>query len=446
MKRRMFIATAAATAVSAAGTPCYSRETKGLSETKASSSSASFANGLTPQKLLDDYRYWMFDDFLPFMDGYVVDHELGGFMCAVDRDGTPVNSGKSAWFEGRGIWTYSFLFNKLSRDPKHLNIARKSVDFILKINSDVHKPWPEAFTKDGSPREGAPDIYGNLFIANGLQEYAKAKGNERFWDMAKEIMMSRIRYYDSPDYDYSVAYSVPLGESPPPIKAPRVLGHWMVLLNLATQMLEYNSDPNVEAVAERCVDAIMNHHLNPDFNLMNEVLNHDMSRNADYARFSYTGHAIETLWMVLYEAVRRKDRALFNRAADLFKRHVEVAWDDVYGGAFRALFNVDKNEWALDKVTWLQEEILIGTMFMIEHTGNECAGEWFAKTWKYANEKLTLRRYGFPLWAEKGDRKMTFVRNTDRCEHFHHPRHLMQNIISLQNIIGRGGNTSDMFK
>jgi mannose/cellobiose epimerase-like protein (N-acyl-D-glucosamine 2-epimerase family) len=210
-------------------------------------------------------------------------------------------------------------------------------------------------------------------------------------------------------------------------------------------MLEFKSDPEIEKVAERSVDAIMNYHFNPDFTLMNEVVNHDMSRNKDYAQFSYTGHAIETLWMVLYEAVRKKDKALWDRAAEYFKRHVEVAWDDVYGGAFRALYNVDEYQWATDKVTWLQEEILIGTMFMIEHTGDEWAKEWFAKTWKYANEKITLKQYGFPLWMVGGDRKMTFVRKASRCEHFHHPRHLMQVIISLENLIKRGGKVSGIW-
>lgn len=443
MKRRSFFGAAAVTA--AATTSSATAQTNNTAAKPSGAARADFTGGLTAQGLLKDYRYWMFDDFLPFMDKFVIDHELGGFMCSVDRDGTQLSSGKSAWFEGRGIWTYAYLYNKLSHDPKHLETARKSVDFLMKINSDVNKPWPGSFNKDGVPAGGEPDIYGNLFIANGLQEYAKAKGNERCWDMAKEIMMSRIRYYDSPDYDYVVTYSVPPGTTPPPLKAPRVTGHWMVLLNLTTQMLEFKADPEVEAVAARSVDAFLNHHLNPDFNLINEVVNHDLSRNPDYAQFSYTGHAIETLWMVLHEAVRRKDRALWDRAANLFKRHIEVAWDDVYGGAFRALFNVDKDEWALDKVTWLQEEILIGTMFMIEHTGDPWAKEWFAKVWKYANEKITLKQYGFPLWMVGGDRKMTFERKAGRCEHFHHPRHLMQNILSLDRIIKRGGKMSGVF-
>ena len=89
----------------------------------------------------------------------------------------------------------------------------------------------------------------------------------------------------------------------------------------------------------------------PDF-LQNEVLNHDLSRNPA-APGSRTGHAIGAYWMVM-RAVRRKDRALWipprNGSAAM-----EVAWDDVYGGAFRTLYDVDRNFWETDKVSWLQE-------------------------------------------------------------------------------------------
>ncbi len=124
----------------------------------------------------------------------------------------------------------------------------------------------------------------------------------------------------------------------------------------------------------------MNYHYNPEVDLTNEVLNHDLSRpEGPFSQFVYTGHVIETMWMIMYEAVRIKDKELFNSAGEKFKRHVEVAWDDVYGGVFRALDNVDNNIWKIDKVLWAQEEVLVGTLFMIQHTGDPWAYQWFEK-------------------------------------------------------------------
>jgi mannose/cellobiose epimerase-like protein (N-acyl-D-glucosamine 2-epimerase family) len=159
----------------------------------------------------------------------------------------------------------------------------------------------------------------------------------------------------------------------------------------------------------------------------------------------YTGHSIETLWMLIAEAIRRKDRKLFDTCAERFRRHVEVAWDDVYGGVFRNLQNVDRNIWSVDKVLWAQEEVLIGALSVLEHTGAQWAGEMFTRMYDYVQAKYPLKQYGFPLWIIASDRKVTFERHSDRVENFHHPRHLMLNLLAIERIIARGGKTSRLF-
>src|SRR5688500_3613383 len=83
-------------------------------------------------ELREIYRRDLFDDFLPFMDKYVIDHELGGFMCNADHTGARVNGNKLSWFEGRGSWVYAFLYNNLTREQKYLDVARTSLEFVLK--------------------------------------------------------------------------------------------------------------------------------------------------------------------------------------------------------------------------------------------------------------------------------------------------------------------------
>jgi mannose/cellobiose epimerase-like protein (N-acyl-D-glucosamine 2-epimerase family) len=220
----------------------------------------------------------------------------------------------------------------------------------------------------------------------------------------------------------------------------------MMFLNVAGQMLEMKSDPQVEDIAARCVEAVMNAHFNPEFGLLNEIIRHDLSRDPDYAQYSYTGHACETLWMVMQEGLRKKDDGLFNLAAERFRRHVEVCHDDVYGGWFRSLDHVDENRWTVDKYSWLQEEVLVGTMILVEQTGSAWAQEWYGRAWNYVLEKLALRQHGFPLWANNGDRRWTFVRHARDCEHFHHPRHLMQNIQALDRLMKRDGSPGRLSK
>lgn len=411
----------------------------------AAETQKTIATPLPFEKLRTQYRHDLFDDFLPFMDRHVIDHDYGGFMCNTDRDGTNLSQGKTAWYEGRGIWVYSFLYNHLAKEKKYLDVARKSVDLILKTKPPGDGLWPRALTREGaasSPPD--PSIYGDLFIAEGLAEFSKAGGQE-YWNLAKEIVLKCVRIYDRPDYLPEIGETY-LGSGARPFPGARIQGVWMVLVRIATQMLDTRHDPEIEAIASRAVDAVLNHHFNPEFRLNNELMNHDLSRPVnEYAQLVYTGHAIETLWMLTAEVIRRRDRKLFDVFTERFRRHVDVAWDDVYGGVFRNLQNVERNIWSVDKVLWAQEEVLIGSLSVLEHTGVRWAGEMFTRMYDYVQAKYPLKQYGFPLWIVAGDRKVTFERHADRVENFHHPRHLMLNLLAVERIISRGGKTSGLF-
>jgi mannose/cellobiose epimerase-like protein (N-acyl-D-glucosamine 2-epimerase family) len=406
--------------------------------------------GLPLAQLRDRYRAILFEDFLPFVERHVIDHEYGGFMCHTDHQGQRANDRKLSWFEGRGIWVYAFLYNNLAKEERYLAVARKSLEFVLKTRpADDVSLWPKELSREGKPLASAEgEIYGDLFIAEGLAEYSKATGERKYWELAKQLLFKCIRLYDRPDYRPSIGQTY-LGSQARPFPGARIQGVWMVLIRLATQMLEMRADAEIEEVARRCVDAVLNHHYNPAFGLNNELLNHDLSRpDNEYAQLVYTGHSIETLWMLLYEAARLTDRKLFETVAGRFRRHIEVAWDDVYGGVFRNLINVEQNLWTLDKVLWAQEEVLIGTMFVIEHTGAQWAGDWFGRTWAYVQEKFPLKKHGSPIWMYAGNRKVEFEEfktRPKRIENFHHPRHLMLNLLSLERMIKRGGRVSTLF-
>jgi N-acylglucosamine 2-epimerase len=393
--------------------------------------------GLTPDELLSQYKHYLFDDFLPFMDKFIIDHEMGGFFCNTNRSGRNLTLNKRAWFDGRGIWVYSFLYNRVKRDPSYLETSKKTVDLVLTIQPNTNEFWPGSYTREGIPLPDAVgDVYGNLFIAEGLAEYSEACGDTNYWNMAKGILLSCLSIYDREDYVYPVDY----GPSPPFAHAPRVLGHWMIFLRTASCLLRHKPDPEIEKIAGRSIDAIMNYHYNPEFALLNEALHHDLSRpKGPFSQFVYTGHAIETMWMIMDEALRTRDRKLFDLARKRLKRHVKVAWDDIYGGVFRSLDDVEHNIWKLDKVLWAQEEVLIGTLCMIEHTGDPWAFYWFDRMYRYVLDKYPLEKYGSALWNNGGDRKMTFVGEGMRVENYHHPRHLMLNILSLERIIKAGG-------
>jgi len=411
--------------------------------------------GRTLEGLRDQYRDDLFDDFLPFMDKHVIDHELGGFMCNTDRDGTNLNTRKNSWYIGRGIWVYSFLYNELARKEKYMEVARKAAELILRAPPKGDDLWPAEYDKQGKPiaAQGqyiggryvpvAKQVYGDLFIANGLAEYARACGDDRYWHQAKKLYLKCVALYDRPDYDPTAPQVYLAGDPGSEMPGVRLLGVWMLLLRTGSQMLAQRDDAEIDAVVRRAIGAIFRHHYNPEYDLLNEVLRHDMSRpDNEYRDLVYTGHGIEALWMVMYEAHRRKDKALFAKAARLFQRTMEVAWDDVYGGFFRGCKNIDNNTWILDKALWVQEEALIGTLFVIEHSGADWAKDWFGRIFPYVHKTFPLKKHGYALWDLWPDRKGTFVEHYERVGNFHHPRHLMLNLLALERMIQRGGRVS----
>ena len=390
--------------------------------------------GMTIGQLRDSFRHDLFDEYLPYLEKNAVDNEFGGFMCNSYPDGTRIDTNKRSWYEGRGMWLYAYLHNKITQDRAHIDFAAKTADFILGLKPEGDVFFPGLYTRDGKPMSGG-EIYGDLFIALGLQELSKTPGYERYRAESKAILMKCLRMYDSPDYP-----GKPFIPGPE-IIAPRMLGHWMMFIRVATQLLEAGPDDEVEALADRCIDALLNYHYNPDYGLFNEVLNHDFSRPEPdnlYSQWSYTGHAIEVLWFLIDEALRRKDNELFDTAANLFMHHVEVAWDGVFGGVFRSLDNVMENRWSLDVVLLFQLEALIGCVLLVEHTGSQWSKDWYSRFYHFIKEKFEPLHGGFSPWIASWDRTGTpHEFSAPRIGNFHYPQCLIYNLLSVERMMER---------
>lgn len=444
MNRRKFI-TAATVSIAASKYAKAESLLKGnLSKKNFDDENTSLKFGsLSLKKLLDDYHYYLFDDFLPFMDKYVIDHKYGGFMCDTDRDGTNLDTNKSTWYEGRGSWVYSYLYRNFGMEEKYLDVARKSLNLILKTKPSGNELWPMQISREGKAiTPPAKRIYGDVFVAEGMTEFARASGEMKYWNYAKDLILKCWKIYNNPDY-YPNAVADYSGPEVTPFPGARIQGVSMVMIVTINKMLEEKNDADLEEIISECIEAVINKHFNPKFELNNELLNHDYSRPENYlSQFVYTGHSIETFWPIMKEAIRIKDVKLFQTASERFKRHVEVAWDDVYGGVFRSLNNVDKNLWEIErvcKVLWAQEETLNGIMILIEQTNDEWAKKWFEKIYSYIVDKYLLKQYGYSLWITAADRKVTFEPHYSRIENYHLPRNLMLTYLALERIIKNNG-------
>jgi mannose/cellobiose epimerase-like protein (N-acyl-D-glucosamine 2-epimerase family) len=434
--RRDFVKLGSLTGLAAfalAGTAsCTGRNTETGSSYKNGNQSVMLA-GLSPGQLHVRLKDELFNRFLPAMEELCIDHEYGGFMCDADiRNRKMLTTNKKTWYQGRGIWVYSFLYNNFDRNPRYLEIAKDAIDFILPLKPAGDNFWTDLHSREGDPLSGPGDIYGNLFVAEGLAEYSIASGDPQYLKLAKDIIFHCLERYDRPDYIYNISYA----PGNPEIKGPRVLGHWMIFLSLSSQILNHEYDPAFEKLADRCIKAILDNHMNSEFLILNEVINHDLTLpDNEYAQFAVIGHGIETLAFIIAEAVRRKDDQLLKRSGEAFRRHVEVAADKLYGGYFEILYNANDYRWAQSKSAWCQQETLTGALMLYEQYGDEWARNCYSELDTWVQDKMVCRDFAF--WTFGGDRKVSKP-NTRIIEHYHTPRYLMRNMLALQSMIKNG--------
>ena len=400
----------------------------------------------------------LFQVFLPLWDTHGVDHERGGVMCGLDYDGTLAHTDKLLWFQGRAVWIYSFLYNHFGKDPRHLEIARKTKDFLLQYARQKDGWWAELLSREGrvlKPFGG--DIEGLYFIAEGMQEYAAATGDEQARELAFALIKKLFASFNRPDFRY-MGPDFPFLSKDGPCVRPQ--GTWMLNLDIASQMLRRWKDPEIAVICDHALDAIVNRHYNPEIGLNTEMLYFDFSRPPGEERKSRLGHSIEVLWMAMNEANRRGDDALWTTCAERIHHHLDVGWDYVYGGLSQWV-NVDQGgyqwppetpvgtdfefrfvgEYNYMKTLWGLCEVLIATLNVFERTGAEWAARYFGMAYRVVAEKFYLKQRGYPGYVLFADRRFTFRPHAARQDNYHPPRQMMLNLLTLDRMIRAGSDT-----
>lgn len=397
--------------------------------------------GINAAQLRDRFHRELFDHWLPFWERHGIDHELGGFLCGLDYDGALVHADKFVWFQGRGIWIYSFLYNHFQAEPRFLEIARKTKDFLLRHAIQPDGAWASVLSRDGRCLAMAQgDPYGAYFAVEGLFEYAHAADDAEALKMALELYRKLYRDGTRPEVEFSGAGG--------PGFIPQ--GFWMVNLRIATQFLRRNQADDIESIANQCVSAIIDRHFDAEAGLTCEYVRPDGRRPPGMEHLCNFGHSIETFWMVLDEANRRSDQRLVEIAIERIRKHLESGWDETCGGLIHAVNGGRKDyvwptenppgtelefrfrgEYNYMKTSWALDEILIATLRVLEVQPAAWAKEYFARALQTLDEKFSRRAHGQPTNMLFADREMTAQPHSTRQDNYHRPRALMACLLAL---------------
>lgn len=89
------------------------------------------------KKLANQYKDELLDNVLPFWLKNSQDHEYGGYFTCLDREGKVFDTDKFIWLQGREVWMFSMLYNKVEKRQEWLDCAIQGGEFLKNADMTV---------------------------------------------------------------------------------------------------------------------------------------------------------------------------------------------------------------------------------------------------------------------------------------------------------------------
>lgn len=345
---------------------------------------------MKPRSLRDLYMRTLVDDVIPFWQKRSIDREYGGYLTCLDRKGKVYDTDKFMWLQGRQVWTFSMLYNRLEKKPKWLKTARHGAEFMLKYGMNSQGNWYFALNREGVPLVQPYNIFSDCFADMALSQYALASGDPTARKTALSTFSNILRRRDNPKGKYSKV--VPGTRSLKSLVLP------MILSNLAFE-LEWLLDPSeLNAVLDYAVHHVMDICLDRRRMLVFENVNSDRSHADCFeGRLISPGHGIEAMWFMMDVAARRKNRRMIQTCVDVVINTLKVGWDRKHGGIFYFLDYrgqpLDRLDWD-QKLWWVHLETLVALLKGYNLTRRKECLRWFERVHEYTWNKFPDPKYG----------------------------------------------------
>ncbi len=287
---------------------------------------------------------------LPFWQE-AVDTEYGGILTGFDNKGEALlHRDKFTWSQGRFLWVWCRLGRLLQKgvlQGDHAQYRRQAAQTYCFLREHAVEPngsFRFLLTETGIPKEMLPGVghdlsfYADCFAIMGFAEYAAFTGCTDAYTYAVQTMNNvEQRLWDGTAR--SEPYPVPPGHE--------AHGYAMILLN-TFQCLYQTADVLGKSVEERLyrerallkAREILGKFCDPSGRI-HEVTKAGGLNGQTYnpetllLRHLNPGHAMESLWFVLTEAVASRDAEMIATCSKAMKKMLHMGWDEQYGGLLR---------------------------------------------------------------------------------------------------------------
>lgn len=374
-------------------------------------------------KYLDLYRRTLLEDVMPFWERYAIDSENGGINNCISDDGQIQSRDRWNWSQWRAVWVFSKLYSCVEPRPQWLEIARGIYTFVSKHDPLPDGHWSLLLDGEGKVQRGYESIYVDGFAIYGLVELYRATGDALILEQALRTFRA-VKKALADDAPSPPAWPYPIPEG------------WMahgisMLFSLVFHELALEcGDAEVIAERDRHHERVMNLFLQKDSGLVYEWLTREgRELPPPEGTAIVPGHAIESMWFQIHIAEARNDPSTIQRAVEAIRRHLEIGWDEEWGGLFLAVDaqGAEPIGWQFpdSKVWWPHTEALYATLVAYQHCGECWCLDWHRRIQDYAFTHFPVPEHG--EWRQKLDRRGEPNRNPVGLpvkDPFHLPRAL----------------------
>ena len=346
--------------------------------------------------LIEQYKKELLDNVVPFWLTKSQDEKYGGYFSCLDHQGDVYDTDKFIWLQGRQVWLFSMLYNKVEKRQEWLECAIQGAEFLKKHGHDGNYNWYFSLTQEGKPLMEPYNIFSYTFAAMAFGQLSLATNNSEYADIAKKTFEIILSKQNNPKGVWNKVY--------PGTRNLKGFSLPMILSNLTLELEHLLDKDVVEQTMEDCIDEIMNNFLRPELGgIIVENINTDNSLSDSFeGRLINPGHGIEAMWFIMDLGVRLNRPELIDQAVKTTLASLEYGWDNKYGGIFyfmdRKGFPPQQLEWD-QKLWWVHIESLISLLKGYQLTGSKECLTWFEKvheyTWKHFKDTENPEWWGY---------------------------------------------------
>lgn len=345
------------------------------------------------KKLALQYKTELLNSCIPFWLEKSQDIEYGGYFSCLNRDGTVYDTDKFIWLQGREVWMFAMLYNKVEKRQEWLDAAIRGAEFLKRYAHDGNYDFYFSVTREGKPIIQPYNIFSNTFACMAFAQLAEATGSGEYRDIALKTFQRILDRRDNPKGIWEKSY--------PGTRPMKGFSLPMIICNMALEIENIMPDKALlDKTIDECLSEVLDVFYHPEYGAMLENVAPDGSMiDCFEGRVINPGHNLEALWFMMNLGIRRNDKALIEKCVRISLDVIELGWDKQYGGIFYFLdrkgYPQQQLEWD-QKLWWVHLESAICMIKGYQLTGNGKCLEWFMRLHEYM--WTHFKDTGYPEW------------------------------------------------